>query len=705
MKLAYPKSPSGFPAELTQTSSAYHKGIKRSILSVMLFLFVYALFIFINIAAIAFIVDLVLHEVLHPLPFFFLLIVLLIVLGLQINFLIFEKKSDTDISIEITRENEPGLFLFIDKLCDEVGSRRPGKIVVSHRNNASVFEKTSFWGLIVPPKKNLEIGLTLIASLDIVEFKAVLAHEFGHFSQSAARVAPYVYSANRVIGQMVYSREFWNGSFSEVANLNWVFSIVGRLIFEFGRLQRYVFIKVYNYMNKTYMQLSREMEFHADSIAVSTTGNVPIISGLKRLVFADYCLNGFNNYIAKGLEEENCLPDNYFKSYADFVSDFIASNHFKSSENGLVRVTEEDMLDFFPERKLVYKNLWESHPSILEREKNTNRILIESTVDDSPAYLLFQNWEKLTENLSGMLMRTQIKSMELKPVIIPSDEYSVKIFKWLSKEIIPKRYNGLYNSRIIARIKTNEIVTNPLKALEFDQIIGDPEKTLALKFKTLRMDISDLIAIGQKNLDVNIFEYDNEKYKWKDAPELIVELTAQRDDCKKILEQKDGEIFMYHWHKAKINPALFEELVLAGKNHENLFSMLDELEPIRELLIPLMQDFYTREQIFRYDQAAFAPGFDKAMRKFYQAMKNIETLAFTSAIGDIKIEKGIINHIWKGKTPEPVSPVFTYEIMEVFWQEFTLALDKLAILQIESHIVILNCYEKIYKPNPTENVH
>ena len=46
--------------------------------------------------------------------------------------------------------------------------------------NAAVFYDLSIFNLFFPSKKNLEIGLGLVNVLNLGEFKAILAHEFGH---------------------------------------------------------------------------------------------------------------------------------------------------------------------------------------------------------------------------------------------------------------------------------------------------------------------------------------------------------------------------------------------------------------------------------------------------------------------------------------------------------------------------------------------
>ena len=79
----------------------------------------------------------------------------------------------------------------------------PYRVFVNHEVNACVFFNQSFWSLIIPARKNLLIGLGLVNRLNLTEFKAVLAHEFGHFSQNSMRLGTYVYTANTTIGKLV----------------------------------------------------------------------------------------------------------------------------------------------------------------------------------------------------------------------------------------------------------------------------------------------------------------------------------------------------------------------------------------------------------------------------------------------------------------------------------------------------------------------
>ena len=66
-----------------------------------------------------------------------------------------------------------------------------------------MFYDLSLINFFFPTRKNLEIGLGLTNVLTISEFKAVLAHEFGHFAQKSMAVGRWVYTAQQVANQLM----------------------------------------------------------------------------------------------------------------------------------------------------------------------------------------------------------------------------------------------------------------------------------------------------------------------------------------------------------------------------------------------------------------------------------------------------------------------------------------------------------------------
>ena len=105
-------------------------------------------------------------------------------------------QKERTVRVEITADDQPLLFDFIDRLCEETGAPTPRKVYVSHEVNAAVMTHTGITSLFWPTGKDLLIGLGLVNILNLSEFKSVLAHEFGHFAQKSTRLGGYVYTAD-----------------------------------------------------------------------------------------------------------------------------------------------------------------------------------------------------------------------------------------------------------------------------------------------------------------------------------------------------------------------------------------------------------------------------------------------------------------------------------------------------------------------------
>ncbi|HMP29820.1 MAG TPA: M48 family metallopeptidase, partial [Saprospiraceae bacterium] len=127
----------------------------------------------------------------------------LMILIFLIKFVFKSNKIDRSDLIEISRTDEPALFEMIDELVHDIKTTFPKKVYLSSNVNASVFYDSSFWSMFLPVKKNLQIGVGLVNTVTKSELKAILAHEFGHFSQRSMKVGSYVYNVNQIIFNLV----------------------------------------------------------------------------------------------------------------------------------------------------------------------------------------------------------------------------------------------------------------------------------------------------------------------------------------------------------------------------------------------------------------------------------------------------------------------------------------------------------------------
>lgn len=80
----------------------------------------------------------------------------------------------------LSPEQEPVLFDFVNRICKVVGSPTPHQIMVDPQVNAAA----GYVSGLMDDRLRLVIGLPLVLGLDTRQFAGVLAHEFGHFSQT-----------------------------------------------------------------------------------------------------------------------------------------------------------------------------------------------------------------------------------------------------------------------------------------------------------------------------------------------------------------------------------------------------------------------------------------------------------------------------------------------------------------------------------------
>ena len=110
----------------------------------------------------------------------------------------------------LSREKEPLLFAFVDRLCDAVHAPRPKRIDVDLQVNASASFRSGLLSMLGSDLV-LTIGLPLAAGLNMRQFAGVLAHEFGHFSQGAGmRMTFLIRSISHWFARVVHERDEWD---------------------------------------------------------------------------------------------------------------------------------------------------------------------------------------------------------------------------------------------------------------------------------------------------------------------------------------------------------------------------------------------------------------------------------------------------------------------------------------------------------------
>lgn len=101
---------------------------------------------------------------------------------------------------EVYREDAPRLFLLIDKLTTALGTPPFHHVLIVNDLNAAVAQRPRL-GIFGWYQNYLLLGLPLMLAMTPAQFRAVLAHEFGHLGHSHGRFSGWIYRT-----RMVWSR-------------------------------------------------------------------------------------------------------------------------------------------------------------------------------------------------------------------------------------------------------------------------------------------------------------------------------------------------------------------------------------------------------------------------------------------------------------------------------------------------------------------
>jgi Zn-dependent protease with chaperone function len=534
-----------------QVSPTFKKMTTKAVVTIILFIFVYLLLLMSGIGlTVLCVLGGVRLFMAHPSFVTIALGIGLASLGVFVliflfKFLFKQHKTDRSHLIEISQNEEPALFGFIDEIVREVKTDFPKKVYLSADVNAGVFYDSSFWSMIFPIRKNLNIGIGLVNTLSAQEFKAILAHEFGHFSQRSMKVGSYVYNVNQVIYNLLYENESFDDMIRRWAGLSGYFSIFIVIAVKIIQGIQWILRRMYDLVNISYMALSREMEFHADEVAAHVAGSAPLKESLLRMDLADHSyqtvLNFYSDKIADNLKSKNIFTEQ------TFVMNFIAAENKIPFKNHLPVVSALDV-SRYNKSKLNIKDQWASHPATDERIAALEKLGIQKDENnDTPADLLFANMEKTQQKITDKLFSNvvyQEKAAELDP-----EKFKSEYTETFHQNTFPKIYNGYYDNKNPLHFDLDAIVDFE-NTKTSETLFSKKNVDLVYDYVALENDRAILQNIAGKTFVVKTFDYDGQKYRSKDAATLITKLDEEIKILTQKLLQNDIEIYRFFFTQA-----------------------------------------------------------------------------------------------------------------------------------------------------------
>ncbi|WOD43610.1 M48 family metallopeptidase [Hwangdonia lutea] len=495
-----------------------------------------------------------------------------------LKFIFKKNKIDRSHLTEITESEQPELFKMIHDIVNEVGTTFPNKVFISSDVNASVFYNSNFWSMFLPIKKNLHIGLGLVNTIHTSELKAILSHEFGHFSQKTMKVGSYVYYVNQVIFNMLYDNEGFDKMVQQWANASGYFAIFVIVAVKIVQGIQWILRNMYEFVNKNYLGLSREMEFHADEIAANVTGFEPLKSALLRMNLADYSFNAVVGFY-EGKIAENIISKNVFKEQY-YLLNFYAKEDNLPLIDGLPDITLDE-LNKFNKSKLVIKDQWSSHPSTEDRISHLENTKLSVTYTANElANTLFKNIETLHETFTTKMF-AEVKYEET-PKTLSLDGFKDEFKKEHLKNTFSKVFNGYYDNKTLVPFEINDIDENEELPATVDALFSDKHVNRNYEALALQNDIETIKQIKDKTIKVKTYDYDGKKYNAKESAALINQLQNQLDAINEKIKANDINIFRF-FKQAEINnnPSKLTELYTTffefDKEFDSKFKIYTEL--------------------------------------------------------------------------------------------------------------------------------
>lgn len=634
----YPPSIQGAPPELTVPSPAY----RRQVVIVLVSLAVFVLFYIGLVAGSGWAVA---YGIMQSMKVptqneaghsddgnYFLVAVLAGVLFLFLVKSLFKwRKEEHELRIEITQKEQPELFAFIKQICRDTGAPFPYRVFVTPDVNAAVFYNSSLLSLILPVKKNLLIGLGLVNGLTLSEFKAVLAHEFGHFSQSSMRVGSYVYMANHIIYDLVFQRDVFDDLLAKAKRLNIRIAIFAYLISAVLWVLRQILQGAFKLINFLQSGLSRQMEFHADLVAVSITGSDALIHALKKLDFLAACLGQAIGDLKDASQHNLYTQDLYY--HQTTAADHLRRS-LKEPQAGTVPAlpvdpTQTTQLFTKEEDDADAGGMWASHPSHYDREQNAKRRYLRGVEDERSPWLLFRNSSELRHRMTGRFYQ---QALDLKnPTFAPPEQVQTFIDDEHSETMQDERYQGIYDGRLLS-IPTDQLIVyayDPaLAAMTPEQIQGllnrffGSESRARLEAHAKRREeqrILQAVEQGETKIKGAHFEFRGRQYVIADLKPLLEQVEAEIDADSEWQKAFDREVFQTHLRMGQILNDGDRDLYQRYEFHLHLQDILRTVTQEQIRLMFMFHFLSTRESALSKSE------FEQAHAALNEAHHNIDT--------------------------------------------------------------------------------
>jgi len=302
-----------------------------------------------------------------------------------------------------------------------------------------------------------------------------------------------------------------------------------------------ILFAIYRLMNRQNMKLSREMEFHADSVAASVAGSNPLIQSLYRLELAEVsfssALSTCNLLLAEQKQEKNIYPGHHF------VMKYLGKENQLPIVHQLPQIDRNTFADFDTTRINV-QDQWASHPSTRDREQALLKWNVKAEEVYESAWTIFTNKEHLQEMMTSKLYEGAAIPAEPR---VSGSFVETKFSEQQDHFQLPAWTKNYWDDKKFPAI--NWVGLSP--EASNSSMYTPAQIQLNKKLKGLETDITTLESIIRKDIQVSGFDFEGVKYLTKKAPEILEKLQSEKTLLEEECQLLDLSLIRIHWQKAR----------------------------------------------------------------------------------------------------------------------------------------------------------
>lgn len=337
--------------------------------------------------------------------------------GLSILWSLLPQKERFDPNgVPINLSKERRLAREIESIAAALREPLPTEVYLLADANAFVMETSGFTG--IGNRRIMGLGLPLLQMLSIAQFRAILAHEFGHYYAGDTSLGPWVYNTRRAMGRIFENL----GRKSEVLRFlrRWaIVSILHRMLMAAMRAYWQLFMRVTQ-------AISRRQELRSDELACYVAGSQAFIEGLEGV---RKCQPGIQSY------------------WGSFVLPAAMSGYQPALAGGFLRFMQSPQIvkaasDFLAHQTAITRTSpFDSHPSLNKRIEAAKQLNLPAPEGSVPEPTSGQPMISLIDDLAPLetsLLKKLIPAAaaELKPLNWETAGDNIYIPMW-RKQVAP----------------------------------------------------------------------------------------------------------------------------------------------------------------------------------------------------------------------------------------------------------------------------